>query len=93
MTAPTEAEIRAVVERELAPNGGLNLAGRLSDAFSTSALDVLYDVDDLRASEEAALNACVYDALQPILERVVTETSPVRPGKRFGRSCQLRPRK
>jgi hypothetical protein len=73
MSAPTEQEIREIAEREFADDGSLNAAGRLGDAFGSSALDVLYDFEDLRASEEEALNAAVWDAIRPIRDRAIAE--------------------
>lgn len=73
MTAPTEAEIRAVVDPDYLDNGTLNAAGRLSDAVAGSILFDLYDGDDLRESEDEALRTLVHDALRPIRDRAIAD--------------------
>lgn len=74
MTAPTEAEIRAMVDPDFADTGSLNAAGRLSDAFGyVVCLDRLYDQGDLRQSEKDALDQAVYDVMVPIRDRAIAE--------------------
>jgi hypothetical protein len=73
--APTEAEIRAVIDPEFTDTGRLNAAGRLSDAFNGLGhpLDDLYDVDEFRASERDALDAAAFDAIERIRARAIVE--------------------
>jgi hypothetical protein len=65
MTAPTEAEIRRIVE------GGAHVWDQLSDAFGAlgGTLDRLYDSEELRKSELADLDTVTADALDAIRER------------------------
>lgn len=75
MTAPTDAEIQDAIEAAFADNGTLNIRGQIQDAFGigASALDGLYDLEDLRASELEALDEALYGIIRPIRDRAIAE--------------------
>ena len=80
MTAPTEEEIRALVTTatwhgpEVA-NITIAVRDELSDAFSEvcGRLDRLYDIDDMRPSEVAALDRIVSEATAAVRERATVD--------------------
>lgn len=77
MTAPTETEIREHVEREwnASTPGSLSIGGQISDVFgfTTVLLDMLYDTDDLRVSEQEALDAAAVELTGRIRDRAIVD--------------------
>lgn len=70
MTAPTEAEIRALVDEKMPT---LAAMGGVADALNAVATvaDDLWDFDDFRPSEERALDYIVDQHVGPVRRRIL----------------------
>jgi hypothetical protein len=76
MSAPTEDEIRALIQERWVRSceGGLSLAGEFSDAFGATSAVVngLWDIDDFRASELEPYDRLLSGAIATIARELET---------------------
>lgn len=99
MTAPTEAEIRAIVTTAIEHeplDWTIPIRHELAEAIVECGgrLDRLYDIDDMRESERDALDRIVDEALVPIKKRVgrELEAAIIAAGLRFAAEYPDAPR-
>jgi hypothetical protein len=98
-TAPTEAEIRALVTTPM-EHGPFDWTIGIADEFSEAVtefgcrLDKLYDVHDMRESEREAMDRIVDEHIDPIRKRAgrQLEAAMIAAGIEFAAECPDVPR-